>query len=371
MKKILALLLASAMLFSFAACSSTEKAKDPADNKQDITDDNPSSGKTDDPDPTEKPKEDDKQNEDDKPSDVEVGPDTVYITPSGSKYHLSSGCAGKNAIATTYGEVKDTHQPCKTCVKEIPTEPEQPDEPTTPTEPEQPDEPTTPTEPEQPDEPTTPTEPEQPDEPTTPTEPEQPDEPTTPTEPEQPDEPTTPTEPEKPVVTDKVGETLKAAYALAEGKSLTEKSTLTGVITEIDDPWNATYSNISVVIKIEGYAEYPILCYRIKGEGAKDLAVGDTITVTGTLTNYKGTIEFTSGGSLDKVVKAEGTTPSQPTEPTTPDEPTTGVTVYVTPTGKKYHYKASCAGKNAIEKTLDQVKNTHTPCKTCAKQDLE
>ena len=335
MKKILALLLASAMLFSFAACSSTEKAKDPADNKQDITDDNPSSGKTDDPDPTEKPKEDDKQNEDDKPSDVEVGPDTVYITPSGSKYHLSSGCAGKNAIATTYGEVKDTHQPCKTCVKEIPTEPEQPDEPTTPTEPEQPDEPTTPT------------------------------------EPEQPDEPTTPTEPEKPVVTDKVGETLKAAYALAEGKSLTEKSTLTGVITEIDDPWNATYSNISVVIKIEGYAEYPILCYRIKGEGAKDLAVGDTITVTGTLTNYKGTIEFTSGGSLDKVVKAEGTTPSQPTEPTTPDEPTTGVTVYVTPTGKKYHYKASCAGKNAIEKTLDQVKNTHTPCKTCAKQDLE
>ena len=359
MKKILALLLAFTMLFSFAACSSTEEATDPADNKQDITDDNPSSGKPDEPGSTEKPKEDDKQNEDDKPSDVEVGPDTVYITPSGSKYHLSSGCAGKNAIATTYGEVKDTHQPCKTCVKEIPTEPEQPDEPTTPTEPEEPDEPTTPTEPEQPDEPTTPTEPEEPVEPTTPT------------EPEQPDEPSTPTEPEKPVVTDKVGETLKAAYALAEGKSLTEKSTLTGVITEIDDPWNETYSNISVVIKIEGYAEYPILCYRIKGEGAKELAVGDTITVTGTLTNYKGTIEFTSGGSLDKVVKAEGTTPSQPTEPTIPDEPTTGVTVYITPTGKKYHYKASCAGKNAIEKTLDQVKNTHTPCKTCAKQDLE
>ena len=335
MKKILALLLAFTMLFSFAACSSTEEAKDPADNKQDITDDNPSSGKPDEPGSTEKPKEDDKQNEDDKPSDVEVGPDTVYITPSGSKYHLSSGCAGKNAIATTYGEVKDTHQPCKTCVKEIPTEPEQPDEPTIPTEPEQPDEPITPT------------------------------------EPEEPVEPSTPTEPEKPVVTDKVGETLKAAYALAEGKSLTEKSTLTGVITEIDDPWNETYSNISVVIKIEGYAEYPILCYRIKGEGAKELAVGDTITVTGTLTNYKGTIEFTSGGSLDKVVKAEGTTPSQPTEPTTPDDPTTGVTVYITPTGKKYHYKASCAGKNAIEKTLDQVKNTHTPCKTCAKQDLE
>ena len=33
--------------------------------------------------------------------------------------------------------------------------------------------------------------------------------------------------------------------------------------------------------------------------------VGDTITVSGTIKNYKGTIEFDKGCTLDAVVKAE------------------------------------------------------------------
>ena len=41
------------------------------------------------------------------------------------------------------------------------------------------------------------------------------------------------------------------------------------------------------------------------GEGAETLAVGDTITVSGTIKNYKGTIEFDKGCTLDAVVKAE------------------------------------------------------------------
>lgn len=41
--------------------------------------------------------------------------------------------------------------------------------------------------------------------------------------------------------------------------------------------------------------------------------------------------------------------------------------VYVTPTGKRYHYSASCAGKNATEATLDQATARGlTPCKKCA-----
>lgn len=41
--------------------------------------------------------------------------------------------------------------------------------------------------------------------------------------------------------------------------------------------------------------------------------------------------------------------------------------VYVTPTGKRYHYSASCAGKNATEATLQQAQNRGlTPCKKCA-----
>ena len=42
-----------------------------------------------------------------------------------------------------------------------------------------------------------------------------------------------------------------------------------------------------------------------------------------------------------------------------------GITVYITPSGKKYHYSSSCAGKNAIEKSLDDVKNSYGPCKKC------
>lgn len=40
--------------------------------------------------------------------------------------------------------------------------------------------------------------------------------------------------------------------------------------------------------------------------------------------------------------------------------------IYVTPTGKRYHYLESCAGKNAIETTLEKaISQGKTPCKTC------
>lgn len=40
-------------------------------------------------------------------------------------------------------------------------------------------------------------------------------------------------------------------------------------------------------------------------------------------------------------------------------------TVYVTPSGKRWHRSASCAGKNARAVTMDQVGN-RTPCQKCA-----
>ncbi len=40
-------------------------------------------------------------------------------------------------------------------------------------------------------------------------------------------------------------------------------------------------------------------------------------------------------------------------------------TVYVTPTGKRYHYSAACAGKNAIPTTLSEASARFTPCKKC------
>ena len=42
-----------------------------------------------------------------------------------------------------------------------------------------------------------------------------------------------------------------------------------------------------------------------------------------------------------------------------------GETVYITPSGKRWHRSARCAGDNAIADTMDQVGN-RTPCKKCA-----
>lgn len=96
---------------------------------------------------------------------------------------------------------------------------------------------------------------------------------------------------------------LDAAYALADGLEMNEPCTLTGVIASIDTAWSEDYQNITVTIVCDGKDEQPIQCFRLKGDGAAELAVGDTITVTGTIKNYKGTIEYDAGCTLDQVVK--------------------------------------------------------------------
>lgn len=93
------------------------------------------------------------------------------------------------------------------------------------------------------------------------------------------------------------------AYALEEGLAMTSASTLTGVISSIDTAWSPDYKNITVTIVVGGMNDYAIQCYRLSGDGAETLAVGDTITVNGTIKNYKGTIEFDKGCTLTSVVK--------------------------------------------------------------------
>ena len=135
--------------------------------------------------------------------------------------------------------------------------------------------------------------------PTTPSEPakeETPAEPATPAEPSEPAEEETPAEPV--VAPSNPAEIVAAAYALADGESLPYTATLTGVISVIDTPWNDQYKNITVTIVVDGDAEHPIMCFRLKGDGADALAVGHTVTVEGTLKNYKGTIEFDAGCAL-------------------------------------------------------------------------
>ncbi len=99
--------------------------------------------------------------------------------------------------------------------------------------------------------------------------------------------------------------TLLAAYALEDGLAMDGTFTLTGVIHAIPTAYSPDYKNITVDMTIAGLADMPIQCYRLSGEGADTLAIGDTITVTGVIKNYKGTIEFDKGCTLDAVVKAQ------------------------------------------------------------------
>lgn len=106
---------------------------------------------------------------------------------------------------------------------------------------------------------------------------------------------------------------LNDAYALKDGEKMDAPSTLTGKITKIDTPYSAQYKNITVTMVVDGFDDKPIQCYRLKGNGADKLAVGDTITVTGTIINYKGKVQFDAGSEINTIVKADGTTTNNST----------------------------------------------------------
>ena len=86
--------------------------------------------------------------------------------------------------------------------------------------------------------------------------------------------------------------TVISAYKLAKDTALDGEKTLTGVITKIDTPYSEQYQNITVTITVAGISDKTIQCFRMVGEGAANLAEGQVITVTGTLKNYNGTVEF-------------------------------------------------------------------------------
>ena len=84
--------------------------------------------------------------------------------------------------------------------------------------------------------------------------------------------------------------TLMKAYDLDEGKALEGARQVTGTIVSIPSAYSEQYGNITVNIQVGGLDDYIIQCYRLTG-GA-DLQVGDTITVSGIIKDYKGTKEF-------------------------------------------------------------------------------
>jgi len=80
---------------------------------------------------------------------------------------------------------------------------------------------------------------------------------------------------------------LKAAYALTGDATM--EATLTGVVTNVKQTGEG---EACLTFVVEGFDEYPIYCFWLKGDEAGNLKVGYTVTVTGTIKNYKGTVEF-------------------------------------------------------------------------------
>ena len=83
------------------------------------------------------------------------------------------------------------------------------------------------------------------------------------------------------------------AFQLAQNEKIEDVS-LTGIVTS-SQGYSAGYGNATFDLQVEGTGgEKTIYCYRVKpaDAGRTEVSVGDIVTLTGTIQNYKGTIEF-------------------------------------------------------------------------------
>lgn len=116
---------------------------------------------------------------------------------------------------------------------------------------------------------------------------------------------------------------VNAAYGLGVGETLADGQsfTLTGIITSVDTDYSSQYGNVTVTIQVGNLTDKLMKCYRLQGDGADVIKVGDTITVTGIIKNYNGTIEFDAKCTLDAYTPGAGTdTPETPDTPEVPAE---------------------------------------------------
>ena len=82
-------------------------------------------------------------------------------------------------------------------------------------------------------------------------------------------------------------EIVNALYELADNETLPGGPyTLTGVITKVNTAYSERYGNVTVTIVVGDLTDKPVLCYRIKGDGADVIDVGYTVTVKGELVHF-------------------------------------------------------------------------------------
>lgn len=122
-------------------------------------------------------------------------------------------------------------------------------------------------------------------------------------------------------------EIVDAAFNLNKDEQLPYEATLTGKIVSIESAYSEQFKNIELTIEVEGTTgKKNLVCYRIKGDTNVDISgleVGDTITIKGTIKNFKGTIEYDNTSVVTKIVKAPVVTPGNPPtgNPSTGDFP--------------------------------------------------
>lgn len=116
-----------------------------------------------------------------------------------------------------------------------------------------------------------------------------------------------------------------AAFNLAAGETLPGGTyTLTGVVSNAGE-WSTKYNNVTIkmIVNEKEFECYAMTCEQAVAEALK---VGDTVTVSGTIKNYNGKVEFDKGCTLDNVVAGGedvggGETPD-PTPDPEPEVPT-------------------------------------------------
>jgi len=105
---------------------------------------------------------------------------------------------------------------------------------------------------------------------------------------------------------------MDSAYALAVGEALDGTHELSGVITEIDLSYTSK-NGVCLYMRVAEPKHRELYCFRLKGTGADVIAVGDTITVSGTIKNYKGLVEFDKNCTLVSWIPADDSEKPDPT----------------------------------------------------------
>lgn len=90
---------------------------------------------------------------------------------------------------------------------------------------------------------------------------------------------------------------MNEATLLQAGETLFGTYELSGTVTEIDISYTSS-KGVCLYFDVYEPQAREMYCYQLKGTGANLISKGDFITVSGTIKNYKGTIEFDKGCTL-------------------------------------------------------------------------